>query len=60
MLLVNLFSPRATVLTADVGLDVMQASEPFIAGVLRALGIVIGPTVPVGLSCYSLSVGSSW
>jgi hypothetical protein len=60
MLLVYLFFLRATVLTADVGADVQQADEPFIAGVLTHLGIIIGPTVQVGLGCSSLSVGSSW
>jgi hypothetical protein len=64
MLLANLFFSRVTILTADVGNTVTQANNPVAALLIGLLGIVVGPTVIVGLTCSPISVvggsGSSW
>ena len=54
------FPPQATFLIADIGNNVTQANNPVAALIIGLLGIVVGPTVTVGLTCSSLSAGSSW
>ena len=58
------FFCRATFLIADVGNSVVPASDPVTKLIIGLLGIVVSPTVIVGLTCSPLSVtgvgGSSW
>lgn len=65
MLLVTLFFfSRATLLIVDVGNSVVSASNPAAKLIIGLLGIIVGPTVIVGLTCSPLSIigvgGSSW
>ena len=57
------FLPQATFLTADVGNTVTTANNPTAKLIIGLLGIIVGPTVIVGLTCTPISViggGGSW
>jgi hypothetical protein len=54
------FFPQATFLTADVGNSVTLANNPAAALLIGLLGIVVGPTVTVGLTCSPVGSSGSW
>ena len=59
----SFFLPQAAFLTADVGNTVTTANNSVAKLIIGLLGIVVGPTVIVGLTCTPISViggGGSW
>ena len=48
-------SPRGHLSNRDIGNSLMQAKNPVAALIIDLLGIVVGPTVSVGLTCSSIS-----
>jgi len=53
-------SPGLPFLTADVGNSVTQANNAVADLINGLLGIVVDPTVTVGLGCSPVLVASSW